>query len=106
MPQPIDPHTELARITTMERVQQIADRQSLAAHQRIADQALQQQVNAQTQAQQTEQKGEEIDRDARGQAPGREGKASSGGEDRGEKPKPSKGPPVPPPETHTLDISI
>ena len=106
MPQPIDPHTELARITTMERVQQIADRQSLAAHQRIADQALHQQVNAQTQAQQAEQKGEEIDRDARRQAPGRDGKDSRGGDDRGEKPKQPKVPPVPPPEAHTLDISI
>lgn len=109
MPQPIDLQTELARITTMERVQQISDRLSLAAHQRMADQAVQQQVNAETQTRQTEQKSEEVDRDLRRHTPfGNRREGGSGGEGQGheEKPKATRVPPAAPAEEHRLDISI
>ncbi|NUM55340.1 MAG: hypothetical protein HUU46_16965 [Candidatus Hydrogenedentes bacterium] len=48
MPQPIDANTELARTTAAQRVQEIADRASLASQQRQAQQAHQEQVNAET----------------------------------------------------------
>ena len=109
MPQPIDLQTELARITTMERVQQISDRLSLAAHQRMADQAGQQQVDAETQTQQAEQKSDEVDRDLRRHTP--HGERRGAGSDRDgqrqeDKPKATLVPPVPPAEEHRLDISI
>lgn len=106
MPQPIDLQTELARVTTMERVQQIADRMSLAAHQRMADQAEQQRVQAETQAQEADQKSDEVDRDARRQSPERRGKHGHGDPAQDEKAKSSLIPPVPPAEEHRLDISI
>lgn len=48
MPQPIDIHTELARTTAAQRVQEIADRASLAAQQRQAQHAHDEQVKAET----------------------------------------------------------
>jgi hypothetical protein len=55
MPQPIDIQTELARSTAAQRVQEIADRASLAAQQRQTQHALQQQVDAETVIQQAPQ---------------------------------------------------
>jgi len=48
MPQPIDVHTELARTTAAQRVQEIADRASLAAQQRQAKHAHDEQVKAES----------------------------------------------------------
>jgi hypothetical protein len=69
MPQPIDPHTELGRIAAAERIQQVADRASLAAQQRAAQQAQEDLVNRETQVAQPEQKGPEIDPDPEGRQP-------------------------------------
>lgn len=52
MPQPIDIHTELARATAAQRVQEIADRVSLAAQQRQAQHARDEQIEAETVVQQ------------------------------------------------------
>lgn len=105
MPQPIDVQTELARITTLERVQQISDRLSLAAHQRMADQAEQQQVAAETQAHEAEQKSDEVNRDAHHGTPERRGRRRGEAEPDGKK-QGAAMPPVPPPEEHRLDISV
>jgi hypothetical protein len=106
MPQPIDVQTELARVTTMERVQQISDRLSLAAHQRTSDQAEKQQVAAETQAQQTEQKSEQVERDLRRHTP--YGRRRQHGGDRQDPEDPTKPALMPPAahEEHQLDISI
>lgn len=48
MPQPVDLHTEVARVFATERIQQVADRASLAAQQRVADTAQKDQVNHET----------------------------------------------------------
>lgn len=55
MPQPVDLQVELARVTAADRVQQVADRLSLAAQQRMAAEAEQDGINHETQVQQTEQ---------------------------------------------------
>lgn len=55
MPQPVDLNTELARSTAAQRVQEIADRASLAAQHRQSQQAQQEQVQAETQVQEPPQ---------------------------------------------------
>ncbi|MBP8128548.1 MAG: hypothetical protein KA184_03135 [Candidatus Hydrogenedentes bacterium] len=65
MPQPIDPFTEIARVHAAERIQQVADRASLAAQQRAHAAQQQQHANAETTVQQTEQKSEQVDRELR-----------------------------------------
>lgn len=70
MPQPVDLQTELARVTAAERIQQSADRASLAAQQRAASTVEQTRVNAETQVQQTvETESEQIDQDGRRKNP-------------------------------------
>lgn len=61
MPQPIDPNTELGRITAVERIQQIADRASLAAQHRTTLEAQSNVLNQETQVLQMHQKNEEVD---------------------------------------------
>ncbi len=53
MPQPIDLQTETARIAAAERVQQVMDRASLAAQQRLAAQVEANRVAVETSVQQT-----------------------------------------------------
>lgn len=65
MPQPIDPNTELGRITAVERIQQIADRASLTAQLRVAQEAQAQVLNQETQVLQTDPKNAEIDAELR-----------------------------------------
>lgn len=65
MPQPIDPQTEMGRITAAERIQQIADRASLAAQLRHTDEAQDQRVGAEQQVRQTDQKSEQVDEELR-----------------------------------------
>lgn len=69
MPQPIDPHTELGRATAAERIQQIADRTSLAAQARVASEATNGQRAAETQVQHTASKNDEVDRELRRRNP-------------------------------------
>ncbi|HPO17152.1 MAG TPA: hypothetical protein PLI09_27200 [Candidatus Hydrogenedentes bacterium] len=69
MPQPIDPNTELARVTAVERIQQAVDRASLAAQARSASDAAQQQVNVESQVGQTTAKNERVDEELRRKNP-------------------------------------
>ncbi|HNR29678.1 MAG TPA: hypothetical protein PKI11_02205 [Candidatus Hydrogenedentes bacterium] len=69
MPQPIDPYTEVARVHAAERIQQIADRASLAAQQRAQATKQQQHVDAETLVQEAEQKSEQVDRELRRRNP-------------------------------------
>ena len=69
MPQPIDPQSELGRVTAAERIQQIADRASLAAQSRIAAQADEERVDAETTVRQMNQKSEEVDEETRRKNP-------------------------------------
>lgn len=69
MPQPIDPQTELGRATAAERIQQIADRLSLAAQARAANEMANAQANAETQVRQAMQKNDEVDRELRRRTP-------------------------------------
>ncbi|MDZ4857354.1 MAG: hypothetical protein SGI88_00085 [Candidatus Hydrogenedentes bacterium] len=76
MPQPLDINTELARSVTVQRIQELADRTSLAAQHRHAQHAQQEQLDAETRVQEppvseqqpavTDQHGG--DRDSRGGA--------------------------------------
>lgn len=59
MPQPIDINTEFARSTTAQRVQEIADRASLAAQQRQVQHAQDEQIAAETVVQQSHDSGED-----------------------------------------------
>jgi len=52
MPQPIDINTELTRSTAVQRMQELADRASLAAQHRHAQDAEREQVDAETRVQQ------------------------------------------------------
>ena len=59
MPQPIDINTEFARSTAAQRVQEIADRASLAAQQLMVQHAQEEQVAAETVVQQSNDSGED-----------------------------------------------
>ncbi len=69
MPQPIDPHTELGRISAAERIQQLADRANLAVQARISGDAAQQALMAESQVQETEQKSEQVEQELRQRNP-------------------------------------
>lgn len=113
MPQPVDPNTEIMRITAAERIQQIADRASLAAQARHAAEAAEQRVDVESQVRQTAQKSEQVDEELRRRNPfmgrrrrkspaesteARNAKESGRGESDSEPQNPS--------EHHRLDISI
>ena len=53
MPQPVDINTELARSVTVQRIQELADRASLAAQHRHAQHAQQEQLDAETRVQES-----------------------------------------------------
>ncbi|MBI2424905.1 MAG: hypothetical protein HYV27_18910 [Candidatus Hydrogenedentes bacterium] len=82
MPQPIDPFTELARMSAAERIQQIADRASLAAQARLSSEVTQSAVTKETQVQQSRAKSEEVDEALKRKAPfvGRRRKREQDGE--------------------------
>lgn len=86
MPQPIDPHTEIGRATAAERIQQIADRTSLAAQARMAAESSESRVLSESQVRQAMQKNEEVERELRRRTPyvGRrkKGKGDRQGEER------------------------
>lgn len=69
MPQPIDPQTELGRATAAERIQQIADRVSLAAQARASAEMANARASAETQVHQAAQKNDEVDRELRRRNP-------------------------------------
>ena len=63
MPQPIDPQTEIGRATAAERIQQIADRSSLAAQARATETSANTLRNLETQVQQAKARSDEVDQD-------------------------------------------
>ena len=69
MPQPVDLQTEIGRAAAAERIQQIADRASLAAQHRVSDEAQETRVQSETTTHQAEPKGPEVDRELRRRAP-------------------------------------
>lgn len=69
MPQPIDPQTEVGRATAAERIQQIADRASLAAQSRVAAESADLQRNLETQVQHSAAKGNEVEQELRRRNP-------------------------------------
>ena len=70
MPQPVDLQTEIGRVTTAERIQEIAGRASLAALQRQTGDLEESRVQLETQVQQTEQsRNERIDAEGRRKNP-------------------------------------
>ena len=103
MPQPIDLQTELGRLMAAERVQQVADRVSLVAQQRVAADEQQQRVGLETQVQQTHAKSEEIEPEMRRKNPymGRRKRRAPVEPEPEEKPRP----PVSD-EPHQLDITV
>ncbi len=116
MPQPIDPSSELGRVTAAERVQQLADRASLAAQARGTANAAQQAVNLETQVARTDQKNERVDEELRRRNPyvGRRRGKGSGTQDQpegGETPTPQheaveRHQRAESGEEHTLDVII
>ena len=104
MPQPIDMQTELARMTAAQRIQEIADRASLVAQQRVTMDEQAQRVEAETQVQQTHPKGQEVDEETRRRNPY-----------RGRRHRPPRAeelaaktvePPAAPEELHRFDVSV
>ena len=69
MPQPVDLQTEVARVTAAERIQQVADRTSLAAQQHLAVEEQEERVNSETTVHQPEPKEPEVDAEARRRNP-------------------------------------
>jgi len=69
MPQPIDPITEIGRATAAERIQQIADRASLAAQARAAADVANARISAEQQVHEAAQKRAEVERDLRRRNP-------------------------------------
>lgn len=69
MPQPVDLQTEVARITAAERIQQIADRVSLAAQQHAAVETETERVADETTVRQPLPKGPEVDTEERRRNP-------------------------------------
>ena len=70
MPQPVDLQTEMGRVAAAERIQQIADRLSLAAQQRTAESIDEERLREETQVQQShESEQREIERDGRRRNP-------------------------------------
>ena len=69
MPQPIDPQTEIGRATAAERIQQIADRASLASQARTAEDTANIQRKQETLAQEVAPKSDEVNRENRRRNP-------------------------------------
>ncbi|MBI4559642.1 MAG: hypothetical protein HY706_18800 [Candidatus Hydrogenedentes bacterium] len=109
MPQPVDLQTEAARMTAAERIQQIADRASLAAQQRVAAELQQDRIQLETEVQQTaESQNEPVEAEGRRRNPfagrRRRRRATT---DPAPPEKVARGAnPAPEPETHRLDISV
>ncbi len=69
MPQPIDLQTEMARVIATERIQQIADRASLVAQQRMAAYEQDARVDVETAVHEPQPKSEEVEAEARRRNP-------------------------------------
>lgn len=69
MPQPIDPNTEIMRISVAERIQQVADRASLAAQARASSETEQRTMHVESEVDETHQKNEQVDPETRRRQP-------------------------------------
>lgn len=104
MPQPIDLQTELGRLSMTEKVQQVADRASLAAQQRSAMEAEADRQAAETEVNQTDSVEQEaVESDGRRKAKEERKKRKETGESRQDAPE--KRPPNDTDE-HRLDVTI
>jgi uncharacterized membrane protein YkoI len=93
MPQPIDLQTELGRATAAERIQAVADRASLAAQQRTAEETAKERLRHEAQVQQTDQAEEaQVDPDGSHGDSRRDQNAKRRATDAGEGPKEERGP--------------
>jgi len=69
MPQPIDLPTELVRATTLERVQQVAERMALAGQQRADAELETERVARESEVRETHNKSEEVEQELRRRNP-------------------------------------
>jgi len=69
MPQPIDLATELVRTTTLERVQQVAERVALAGQQRADAEIETERVARESEVRETHNKSEEVEQELRRRNP-------------------------------------
>lgn len=69
MPQPIDLPTELMRTTTLERVQQVAERLALAGQQRADAEIETERVARESEVRETHNKSEEVEQELRRRNP-------------------------------------
>lgn len=69
MPQPIDPNTELARMTAVERIQQATDRASIAAQSRQAMEAEERRLGTEREVMEADAKSDEVDREQKRRNP-------------------------------------
>lgn len=69
MPQPIDPQSELARVSQAERVQQFAERAAINAQLRASDEMAAEDLAMEQQVRQTRQKDEHVDEENRRRNP-------------------------------------
>lgn len=104
MPQPIDLPTEVARTTQVERIQQIADRTSLAAQQRLAAEVDEDRVQVEQNVNETPDSNTEgLDRDGRRRTPyvaRRKQRATEETPETERRPRGSDG------EPHRFDVSV
>lgn len=104
MPQPVDIQTELARVSAAERIQQISDRVSLAAQQRVAAATQEDRLARETQVQETpHSQSEQVDAEARRRNPfvGRKRRRK-----KAEESAASHGPGRTNGEQHRLDVTV
>jgi hypothetical protein len=101
MPQPIDPHTELAKLTTAERIQQLADRAALAQHARHQHDVDQHNLAAESQVTEAHDRDEVVDSESRRRNP------YAGKRHRRNKDEKQPHRPHPPDlEEHQLDVQV
>lgn len=78
MPQPVDLPSELARTSAAERMQQLADRASLAGQQRLAQQAQAESIRAESQVRESPESKEKSAVDDGGEKTTEQGKSERG----------------------------
>ncbi|MBI5091413.1 MAG: hypothetical protein HZB26_03105 [Candidatus Hydrogenedentes bacterium] len=113
MPQPVDLQTEMGRVTQAERVQQVQDRASLAAQQRLAASAQETRLQTETQVQESHTTSDQVEKEARRRNPyiGRRRKRNAetgAGSDTSEKPPNAGEKPVIADDSEgiTLDVTV
>ena len=103
MPQPIDVQSEVGRATMVEKMQQVSDRLSLAAQQRVAAEEEEAHLKQETQVNEKDDvEGEAVDGDGRRRTPfGKRGSNADGEDEEGAESRPRVDG-----EEHQFDISI